>query len=78
MFFEPFKDLFTADLGKLEGVTAKMYVDEIVQPRYCKPRPMPLTMRVSLVESELDRLQEFRFRFRFRFSLFSPWAKINT
>ena len=28
MFLEPYKDLFSAGLGKLEGVTAKLYVDE--------------------------------------------------
>ena len=57
MFLEPYKDLFTACLGKLEGVTAKLYVDETVQLRYCKPRPVPLAMRAK-VESELDRLQK--------------------
>ena len=57
MFLEPYKDLFTTGLGKLEGVTAKLYVDETVQPCYCKPRPVPLAMRAK-VESELDRLQE--------------------
>ena len=57
MFLEPYEDLFTTCLGKLEGVTAKLYVDETVQPRYCKPRPVPLAMRAK-VESELDRLQE--------------------
>ena len=41
---EPYKDLFTAGLGKLEEVTAKLYFDETVQPRYCKPRPVPLIM----------------------------------
>ena len=30
MFLEPYKDLFTAGLGKLEGVTAKLYADETV------------------------------------------------
>ena len=57
MFLEPYKDLFTAGSGILEGVTAKLYVDDTVQPRYCKPRPVRLAMRAK-VESELDRLQE--------------------
>ena len=34
MSLEPYKDLFTACLGKPEWVTAKLYVDETVQPRY--------------------------------------------
>ena len=36
---------------------AKLYVDETVQTRYCKPRPVPLAMRAN-VESELYRPQE--------------------
>ena len=49
MFLEPYKDLCTTCLGKLEGVTAKLYVDETVQPR-----PVPLAMRAK-AESELYR-----------------------
>ena len=47
--------MFTAGLFKLEGVTAKLYVDETMQPRYCKPPPVPLAMQAK-VESELGRL----------------------
>ena len=55
-FLEPYKSVFTAGLGKLKGVTAKLYIDESVQPRYCKPRPVPLALRAK-VEDELERLQ---------------------
>ena len=70
MVLEPYKDLFTAGLGKLEGVTAKRYVAETVQPRYCKPRPVPLALR-AVVEIELDRLQEEGL---IRTVEFSEWA----
>ena len=55
-FLEPYKPVFTARLGKLKGVTAKLYIDESVQPRYCKSRPVPFALRAE-VENELARLQ---------------------
>ena len=55
-FLEPYKSVFTAGLGKLKGVTAKLYLDEAVQPRYCKPRPVPFSLRAK-VEDELERLR---------------------
>ena len=49
-------DVFKPGLGKLNGVTAKLYVDSSVQPRFHKPRPLPFALR-SKVDEELDRLQ---------------------
>ena len=44
-------------LSVLQLNWAKLYVDETVQPRYCKPRPVPLAMRAK-AESGLYRSQE--------------------
>ena len=44
-------------LSVLQLNWAKLYVDETVKQRYCKPRPVHLAMRAK-VESELYRPQE--------------------
>ena len=49
-------DVFKIGLGKLNGVTAKLYVDPSVQPRFHKPRPLPFAL-CSKVDEEVDRLQ---------------------
>ena len=48
-------DVFKLGLGKLNGVTAKLYVDPSVQPRFHKPSPLPFTLRSKV--DEVDRLQ---------------------
>ena len=53
---EEHADIFRDELGKLQGVKAKIYVEEGVQPRFEKSRPVPFTIRKK-VEEELDRLQ---------------------
>lgn len=49
--------VFGEGLGKLEGTTAKIYVDENAKPRYFKPRPVPYSIR-GKIESELERLEK--------------------
>ena len=49
-------EVFKPGLGKLKGVTAKLYVDPTVQPRFHKPRQVPFALRKK-VDEELERLQ---------------------
>lgn len=49
-------EIFTAGQGTLRGVKVKLYVDEEVQPKFCKARSVPFALR-QRVEEELERLE---------------------
>ena len=48
--------VFKDELGKVEGMTAKIHIDPQASPRFCKPRTVPYALR-GRVEQELDRLE---------------------
>ena len=48
--------VFTDELGTIAGVTAKILVDPTVQPRFCKPHPIPYALHAR-IEAELERLE---------------------
>ena len=50
------QDVFKEELGTMKGLTAKLYVDGSVTPRFCKARSVPYAMRQK-VDDELQRLQ---------------------
>ena len=49
--------LFQEELGTLQGMKVKLLMDSDVQPKSCKPRPVPFALRQK-VETELQRLQD--------------------
>ena len=52
---ESYSSVFEPGLGTLQGYKAKIYVDPGAQPKYCKARSAPYTMR-GKVEEELERI----------------------
>ena len=48
--------LFQDELGKLEGVKVKLYINTDMQPKFCKARPVPLALQRK-VEAALDNLE---------------------
>ena len=54
---EKHKAVFEEGLGTLKGFEAELQVDPKAQPKYCKARSVPYSMKV-LVEEELDRLEK--------------------
>ena len=49
--------LFQEELGTLQGTKVKLLMDSDVQPKSCKPRPVPFALRQK-VETELQCLQD--------------------
>lgn len=53
-----FTTVFNDDLGCLQGTTVKLQVHDDAQPKFYKPRPVPLLLKEK-VEQELEALQEY-------------------
>ncbi|KAL7859591.1 hypothetical protein SRHO_G00147380 [Serrasalmus rhombeus] len=54
---EDHKSVFEDKLGELKGTKVTINVDDMVPPRFCKARPVPLALQKK-VETELTRLVE--------------------
>lgn len=52
-----FPEVFTEKLGKYKGEPIKLKLKENANSKYCKPRPLPFTLKAK-VESELQHLVE--------------------
>ena len=50
------KTVFDKGIGKLKGITAKLYLEDNAQPKFHKARPVPYSLRPR-VEDELKRLE---------------------
>ena len=48
--------LFSDGYGTIKDFKAQIHLKENVQPTFCKARPMPFSLKASVVE-ELDRLE---------------------
>ena len=51
------KTVFDKGIGKLKGITAKLYLEDNAQPKFHKARPVPYSLRPR-VEDELKRLED--------------------
>ena len=51
-----YPDVFAEGLGTLQGVKAKIYVDQNAESKYIKARAVPYALRTN-VELELERLE---------------------
>ena len=54
---EEYHEIFSDDLGTIQQFKAQLAVQENVQPKFFKPRSVPIAMK-PLVEDELDRLEK--------------------
>ena len=48
--------IFREELGKVKGVSTKIFLDPSARPRFCKPRTIPYALRTK-VNKELERLE---------------------
>ena len=64
------KEVFENKLGTIRGATAKLHVDPNARPKFCKPQPVPFSVRKK-VEDELERLEKDDIIQR---KQFSEWA----
>lgn len=53
---DKYSDVFKDELGRVQGVSAKIHVDPNTRPQFHKARPVPFALRKK-VEEELERLQ---------------------
>ena len=51
------KAVFSDELGVIGGMSAKLFVDPQIRPRFVKYRTVPYSMR-GRVQQELERLQQ--------------------
>lgn len=51
------KAVFGSEIGKLKGITATLYLEDNAQPKFCKARLVPYSLKPK-VEEELQRLEK--------------------
>ena len=54
---QEFPDVFSDGLGTVKHSRAKLSVAPDVNPRFCRPRPVPYALKAG-VEKELERLEQ--------------------
>ena len=65
--------IFKDELGTVQGVTAKFYIDLDAKPKFLKAHLVPYTLQ-SKVEVELNRLQAAGVMKPVKFSAFKKWT----
>ena len=53
---QQYEELFRDELGTLQGITARLTVDEKATPKFFKPRPVPYAIK-GAIERDLDQLE---------------------
>ena len=52
---DQYSEVFDNSLGTMKGAKAHIYLKDDVEPKFCKPRPVPYALK-DRIEQELDRL----------------------